>query len=186
MKTNNNRYTRVAIALHWVIALAIFAMLGSGLSLEFIEMEKPFEFQLIQWHKSLGVLVLLAVILRLLWRIFHKPPALPAHIKKFEAVAAKLGHWAIYAFIIIMPVSGWIMVSSSPFGLKTLVFGWFEWPHVPGIASDKAINGAAHEVHEVAAWILLGLIIVHIGAVIKHAVIDRENLLPRMGIGKIK
>lgn len=183
---NNQRYTHVAVALHWIIALAVFAMLGSGLALEFAPLDKAFKFQLIQWHKSLGVLVLAAMLLRVLWRVTHKPPALPANFKKFDVIASKLGHWGLYLLLFIMPISGWAMVSSSHFGLPTIVFGWFEWPHIPGIAGNEAINGTSRSLHGLAAWVLILLIIGHVAAVVKHILIDRVNLLPRMGIGKIK
>lgn len=182
----NARYTNVAVFLHWVIAIAVFAMLGSGLSLDLIPMDRMFEFRLIQWHKSLGVLVLAAVAARLAWRIFHTPPPLPAHIRKIEAFAAKTGHWALYALLVVMPLSGWIMVSSSVFGLPTIVFGWFEWPHIPGIAGKEDLSNTALTIHETAAWILLALVAGHIAAVVKHAMIDHENLLPRMWFGKDK
>lgn len=180
MPATDARYHSAAIILHWVMAVAIALMLGSGLTLEYAELEKSFKFQLFQWHKSLGVLLLLAVALRIGVRLWQKPPALPATLHQWEVIAAKLGHLGLYAAMIAMPVSGWVMVSSSPYGLPTIVFNLFEWPHLPGLAGNEAVNHLARQTHSVAAWALLALLAAHIGAVIKHALYERENLLRRM------
>lgn len=178
------RYHRTAIALHWVMAVAFILMLGSGLTLEYAELQQQFKFQLFQWHKSLGVLLIVAVVARIIVRLLHKPPALPAAFKRWEVLAAHLGHYGLYAVMIMMPLSGWVMVSSSPYGLPTMVFGLFEWPHLPGMAANEAINSASKTVHWFCAYAFLALLAAHIGAVIKHAVIDKENLLTRMWWGK--
>ncbi len=174
------RYHSAAIILHWVMAVAFILMLGSGLVLEYAELQQQFKFQLFQWHKSLGVLLVIAVALRLAVRLWQKPPALPASFRHWEAVAAHLGHAGLYALMIVMPLSGWVMVSSSPYGMPTIVFGLFEWPHLPGLAANAAINGAAKTAHWLGAWAFLALLAAHIGAVAKHTVCERENLLTRM------
>ncbi|HRJ66900.1 MAG TPA: cytochrome b [Alphaproteobacteria bacterium] len=178
--TAAQRYTTVAIILHWVMAAAFVLMLASGLSMEYLELQKSFKFNLYQWHKSLGVLLLAAFALRLFWRLLHKPPALPASIKGLEAVAAKAGHIALYLCMLAVPLSGWAMVSSSNYGLPTIVFGLFEWPHIPKIAGNEAVNAAAKTAHWALAWLFIAAILGHVAAVVKHAAIDRENLLPRM------
>mgnify|MGYP000426720590 CR=1 FL=1 len=181
MPANHKRYDAVAIILHWVMAIAFFLMLCSGFALAFIDsIPRSFAFSMIQWHKSLGLILLTAFFVRIGWRLFHKPPPLPTSFKKLDKRAAKLGHWALYIFMLAMPISGWIMVSSSVYGLPTFIFGWFEWPHIPGIAGNSAINDLSRDAHEIMAWIFLVLIAIHIGAVLKHYVIDRENLLYRM------
>lgn len=178
--TAAQRYTTVAIILHWVMAAAFVLMLASGLSMEYLELQKSFKFNLYQWHKSLGVLLLAAFALRLFWRLLHKPPALPASIKGLEAAAAKAGHIALYLCMLAVPLSGWAMVSSSNYGLPTIVFGLFEWPHIPKIAGNEAVNAAAKTAHWVLAWLFIAAILGHVAAVVKHAAIDHENLLPRM------
>ena len=185
-RTNTkDRYSIAAIILHWVMAIAFIAMLGSGLAFENLEsMPQDLKFSLIQWHKSLGVILLVTVVLRLAWRLFIKPPAYPDQLPMFDRLAAKAGHWALYAAMVIMPVSGWIMVSSSSYGLPTIVFGMFEWPHIPNLSGDRQIRGLSGSVHEYVAYGFIALILVHIGAVIKHYFKDHINLLPRMGIGK--
>lgn len=177
---NSQRYTTVAIILHWVMAAAFLLMLASGLSMEYLPMEKSLKFNMYQWHKSLGVLLLVAFFIRIGWRLFHKPPALPASIKGLEAVAAKAGHIALYACMIAVPFSGWLMVSSSVYGLPTIVFGWFEFPHFPKIAGNETISAISKNAHWILAWFFGLCILGHIAAVVKHMVIDRENILLRM------
>jgi cytochrome b561 len=185
MKDNGikKRYDIIAITLHWVMAFCILLMLGSGLSFDNIPMSQSFKFYLYQWHKSLGLLLLAAVFLRIGWRLFHKPPAEPSQISKRDQKLALLGHWALYAAMIAMPFAGWAMVSSSPYGLPTYIFGLFEWPHLP-VTGNDTIHTLAKQAHYYGGWGFIGLIAVHTGAVIKHYYFDHVNLLPRMGIGQ--
>lgn len=180
MNTVPQRYTGLAIILHWVMALAFLLMLVSGFVMAYGGLPPGQRFDLYQWHKSLGVVLLLAFFLRLGLRLVRRPPPLPASFPRWEAVAAKAGHRALYLCMIIMPVSGWIVVSASVYGLPTIVFGLFEWPHVPGLTGDKAVEQGAGSVHLVMALAFVLLIAVHIAAVVKHAVVDRHNLLARL------
>ena len=152
--------------------------------MEYIDIDKSLKFQLFQWHKSLGLILLVAFFLRIAWRFVSQIPDLPAKFEKWEKIAAKAGHWGLYACMILMPLSGWAMVSSSSYGLPTYIFGWFEWPHIPGLEGNETVNNLSKDAHFYLA-IMFGLLIgAHIGAVIKHAVMDKENLLSRMWFGK--
>lgn len=162
------------------MAAGFFLMLGSGVTMEYADISQSLKFQLYQWHKSGGVLLLLAFVARILWRFVSRAPALPDTMPSYEKRAAKAGHWGLYLFMLAMPLSGWIMVSASVYGLPTIVFGWFEWPHLPGIAGNETIENRASTAHTAFAIIFALLIAVHIAAVIKHAIFDEENLLRRM------
>ncbi|MEM6811794.1 MAG: cytochrome b [Pseudomonadota bacterium] len=183
MKTPH-RYNSVAIILHWAMALGFFLMIGSGIAMTYLPIDPSVKFNLYQWHKSGGILLLLAFGLRILWRLIsefmNKIPPLPQSFSKLEKIAAKAGHWGLYAFMIAMPLSGWVMVSSSVYGLPTIVFGWFEWPHIPNIQANEGIENVAKTAHFIFALLFIGMILVHIAAVIKHAVKDNENLMPRI------
>jgi cytochrome b561 len=174
------RYNNAAIFLHWAMAIGFVLMFSSGLIMEYVDVAKSLKFNLYQWHKSGGVLLLLAFTLRLILRLIKRPPALPAQMKKYEATLAKLGHWGLYAMMLAMPLTGWLMVSSSVYGLPTIVFNLFEWPHIPGVHGDKQIHDIAKQGHFILAITFFVLIAAHIGAVIKHAIFDHENLLRRM------
>lgn len=182
--TEMGRYNLIAIILHWVMAIAFFAMLGTGITMVNFEIDPSLKFKMYQWHKSMGTLLFLAFFMRLIWRLWHKPPALPKTMKKWDIKAAKFGHWGLYALMIAMPISGWVMVSSSVYGLPTIVFGWFEWPHINAVVGNEVINSLSNKIHEVLGWIFIAMIVGHVGAVIKHHLFENINLLSRMGIGK--
>jgi cytochrome b561 len=180
------RYNNVAILLHWLMAVAFLLMLASGFTMAYIDIPKDLKFSMFQWHKSLGLILLIAFFVRVAWRLASAVPPLPAAIPSWEARAAKAGHWALYFCMLAMPLSGWTLVSSSVLGLPTYIFGWFEWPHIPGISANKAVNDIAGGVHWTLAILFTLAIAGHIAAVVKHAAIDRVNLLPRMWWGKGK
>lgn len=186
MNISPQRYNIAAITLHWVMAVAFFAMIVMGLVMVHLQIEKSLQFRMYQWHKSLGILLFLAFFLRLLIRVISNKPELPNSISPLERKASTAGHWALYICMFLVPLSGWLMVSSSVYGLPTFVFGWFEWPHIPYVGSNVAIEDFAKESHEYLAYAFILLIGIHIAATIKHWIFDKINLLPRMGIGKIK
>jgi cytochrome b561 len=159
-------------------------MLGSGLAMENLDLDKSLKFTLFQWHKSLGVLLLCTFFLRLAKRLFAERPALPASIPPREQKLAQWGHRALYFWMIALPITGWFIVSASVIGLPTVVFGQFVWPHIPNIAGNHQIEEIAESLHVGLAYTFIGLIFIHIAAVVKHAIRDKENLLPRMGVGK--
>ena len=172
-------YNSVAKALHWTIALLIIGMLAIGWVMDDLEM--PLKFKIIQLHKSFGITILLLSVFRLLWRITHRAPALPAGMAKWEVGAAHATHALFYFLIIAMPFSGWVMASTAPFA--TFIFGLFPLPHVPFIAdmADKReIGHMARGAHENMAFIMAGLIVLHVGAALKHHFIVRDDIVLRM------
>lgn len=180
-----SRYHGLTVALHWVMALSFFVMLGSGFVMGNLEsLEPSMKFKLYQWHKSGGVLLLIAFFVRLGVRLFMGAPPLPKSFKRLDIVAAKIGHWALYGLMIAMPVTGWVIVSSSGYGLPTLVFNVFEWPHIPGLAGNKMLRSIAGNAHEILAFVFAFVIALHVAAVVKHVVKDKVNLLPRMWWGR--
>jgi cytochrome b561 len=180
------RYDLIAITLHWIMAICIILMLGSGFAFDFIDMPKSFKFDLYQWHKSLGIVLLIVVFIRIGWRLFHRPPDEPEELSKRDAILSRVGHWVLYVMMVAMPIVGWMMVSSSPYGLPTFIFGLFEWPHIPGLSNNETINTMAKQMHWIGGWLFLSIIIIHTLAVVKHYYFDNINLLRRMGIGSTK
>lgn len=166
------------------MAIAFLLMLTSGILMSDIA-DKALQFKVFQWHKSLGVILLISLFLRLAIRLLVAHPDLPANMKPLEKKAAHAGHLLLYCAMLTVPLTGWATVSGSVIGLPTIVFGLFEWPHIPGIAG-KNFAEFFEESHGLLAYSFLALIAVHIAAVIKHAIVDHENLLPRMGIGRVK
>ena len=178
------RYNIVLRLLHWLMAIGFLLMFGSGIIMEYAGISSQLQFEMIQWHKSGGVLLLLAACVRLSARWLIGTPEEPAYLTEQEKTLSKLVHRGLYFMMIFIPISGWIMVSASVFGLPTIVFGLFEWPHIPGIAFNETIEGIARTVHEWIVYVFAGLIALHVAGALKHVIVDRENVLQRMGFGK--
>jgi cytochrome b561 len=177
------RYSAVAIALHWLIAAGILANIGLGWRMG--QLKGLAQFNVFQLHKSIGISVLLLSVARLAWRLFNPPPPYPVRITPGERLLASTAHWALYGFMIILPVTGWVVVSASLYNLPTLLFHTVPWPHIAfvhdlPIATRKAVEDRAGTVHAYLAWTLLGLIAFHVAAAIKHHAFDRDDVLARM------
>ncbi|MBX9931695.1 MAG: cytochrome b [Methylobacterium sp.] len=177
------RYSLVAIVLHWLSALGILALVAMGLAMTQLELAPMRKFELYQWHKSLGITVLLLTLLCLGWRLLRPPPALPPGMTKVERRAANGAHILLYGLLIGMPLTGWAVVSASPFNIPTLLYGTIPWPHLPVIATlvDKAsAEKLLAVVHAGGAWILIALLMLHVGAALRHHFILRDDTLRRM------
>ena len=183
--TSINRYHGLAILFHWLIALALLFMFVTGLYMVNAEIAKADQYKLFQIHKGAGVLLLFAIVLRFMVRWLTQQPTLPQSFSETDKRLSKIGHIGLYVAMLVMPLSGWLMVSASPFGLPTIVFDWFQWPHIPGVARNKVVESVARNIHWYTAVSFILLIGIHIFAVIKHRVKDKINLLPRIGFGKI-
>ena len=180
------RYTGVAVALHWVIALIVIGQVLGGLYFHDLPREQAaLKFQLLQMHKSFGVTVLLLTIVRLGWRLTHPAPALPAGMKPIEKMIARAVHGGFYVLLFAIPLAGWAVVSASPLAIsvKTYLFGIVPWPHLPffdGVADREALAHEIAEVHEYLAFAMVGLIALHVAAALKHQFIDRDETLSQM------
>lgn len=177
------RYTRVAILLHWLIALLILALIGIGLVMTQLQLAPLEKFRLYQLHKSIGITVLLLGLLRLGWRLGHRPPPLPAAMAPLERRAAESMHWVLYAFLVGLPLTGWALVSSSVFNIPTVLYGVVPWPHLPVLSTlaDKApVEALFKRIHTYAAWTLIALVLGHAAAALRHHFIRRDDVLRRM------
>jgi cytochrome b561/polyisoprenoid-binding protein YceI len=165
------RYSSVAIVLHWLLALAMVCQLALG----FMMPKDESGFAAYQLHKSIGIAILLLTLARLGWRLVRRPP--PPLERGFGAVLAKAVHWGFYAVLILGPLTGWLLVSSAPVRVPTMLFGIVPWPHLPVSA---AMNGLSEEVHELLGWIAVGLLALHVAGAMRHYLILRDGLLERM------
>jgi len=179
----HTRYSTVAILLHWIIAALIVTNLYLGFRMGFVN--GLAKFNIFQLHKSVGITILVFSLARLAWRLMNPPPPQPSTLKPWEKAAAHAVHWGFYVIMIGMPLSGWIVVSTSPLNIPTLLYHTIPWPHFPGVhdlaAGPKAsVNHAFDLTHVVLAWGSLGLLALHLGAVVKHQFLDRDPVLGRM------
>lgn len=183
LRNTTTGYGLVAIAFHWTMAILMLGMVAFGLYMTSLDQSDPSLYPLYQLHKSIGLVVLTLAVLRLAWRFVNPSPKLPEGMAPIERLAAHLGHAGLYGLILLLPFSGWLMVSASPWGIPTYVFGLFQVPHlpVPAALGDKATAEALlKQVHEIAAWTLLALVAAHAAAALKHHFIARDDTLRRM------
>lgn len=182
-RARSERYSAVAIALHWVLALALAAMIALGWNMHDNE-GRPIEW-MFQLHKSLGITILVLTIARLGWRLLNPPPPLPDDMKPLEKTASHLVHVGFYALMVLMPLSGWVLVSASPFSVSTVLYGSISWPHLPflpdlAVETRRAMAPVIEFVHSKFAWVLIGLVALHVAGAMKHEFGSEEGVLKRM------
>lgn len=191
--SRSKRYTLVAIALHWAIALAIVGNLGLGWWMHSAIDRADTQAAVVtafQLHKSIGLTVLLLSLLRLAWRLWHPPPPLPDAMPRWQRRTAITTHWLFYVFMIAVPLSGWLYVSTQwrgdmPLNVPTLWFGWLPIPHLFGL--DLASHGERQWLsaiflvfHEALVMGTVALLLLHVSAALKHQFRDRDGLILRM------
>lgn len=168
------RYSSVAIWLHWIIALAVAAQIALGFAMP----DGPEGFAPFQLHKSIGITILLLSLARLAWRLVRRPP--PPVEAGFQGFLAKAVHTLLYVFMIGAPLTGWALVSTSSIQVPTVLWGLIPWPHLP---ISSALGGLAEQSHELLAWIGLALILLHVAGALRHQWLIRDGLLRRMAPG---
>jgi cytochrome b561 len=191
--SHGGRYTAVAAVLHWAIAAAIGANLALGWWMHHAIEDAATVARAIaayQLHKSLGLTVLALTLVRVGWRLAHRPPPLPAATPAWQRLAARSVHGAFYALMVLVPLSGWTYVSAqwrgeAPLHVPTLWFGLFEVPHLfdptalPA-AERRAIAVRNAAAHVWLAWSMGGLLVLHVVAALKHRFVDRDGVLASM------
>lgn len=173
--THSAHYSAPAKWLHWGMAVLILGLLGLGFYMQGLPLS-PAKLQYYAWHKWAGVTVFLLALVRLAWRASHRPPALPAQMLPLERLAAHLGHWGLYALMLAIPLSGWLMSSAK--GFQTVWFGVLPLPDL--LDKDKALGNTLQTVHAVLNLGLIGLLLAHVGAALKHHFLQRDDVLTRM------
>lgn len=170
-----SRYDPVARTFHGVMAILMIGLLAVGLYMSDLD-PSPAKWQLYGLHKAFGITVLALVILRILWRATHTPPAALAAQAAWERGLARLVHYLLYFGMLVMPVSGYIMSSAG--GHDISIFGLFNLPLL--IDKNEQLGGLAKEIHEIAGYSLIAAVALHVVGGLKHHLIDRDVTLPRM------
>ena len=168
-------YTKTAMSLHWLMAILLFGLLALGFYMHDLPLS-PQKLQFYSWHKWAGVTAFLLVLVRLAWRATHVPPALPASMPKLMQFAAHAGHFMLYALMLAIPLTGWLMSSAK--GFQTVYLGIIPLPDL--LAKDKEIGDTLATVHQVLNFTMAALVITHVAAALKHYVVDRDEVLGRM------
>jgi cytochrome b561 len=168
------RYGGTAIAIHWVTAALILALFVIGWRMVGMQLS-PAKMEAYALHKSMGLLVLGAVVFRLLWRGFRTPPPLP-DAPRWQQHAAHATHVLFYVLLFALPWSGWMYNSSAGFPLS--FFGFANVPSLTG--ADQAAKDTWRAMHGLLGWMLAGLIGIHIVAVLYHQFVQRDSVLQKM------
>ena len=189
-------YTKTAIILHGLIALGVFAMFILGWYMSEIPKDAAkqmafdlFDLGIYTWplteeasprgfyfnlHKSIGVTLLALILFRVYWRITHRPPAMLRTYKEWERKLATATHHLLYVLMVVVPLSGLIMATSSKYGVK-----WFGIDIIPGI-DNEFMRDLFKETHEVIGVVLLAFIVLHTLGALKHKFIDKDETMKRM------
>lgn len=159
------RYSGIAILFHWTIAALVLVNLWIGL----IGGSMPA-------HKAIGITVLVLTLGRIGWRLGHRPPPLPSGTPGWERMAAHATHLLFYILLIVLPLSGWAMVS----GEKRYPLDWFALFPIPYLPIPPSLAHLGHEAHELLGFAMLGLVALHVAAALRHHFLLRDGVLSRM------
>lgn len=174
LRNTDNAWGTGARLLHWIMAAMIVLQCTLGWLAVSWKLS-PTKISLFVWHKSLGVLLLLLVLVRLGWRLGNPTPALPPQ-PAWEHTAARISHVLLYTVMVAMPLSGWIINSAANIPFR--VFGWFPLPDLT--APDKALASTMKAVHFGFFMALAILLAIHIAAALRHHFFLRNDVLRRM------
>lgn len=168
------RYDRVARTLHWCIGLALIGQIAFGFLLDDIAPRgTPARASVINLHKSIGVVLGLAILARLAWRLGHAPLPWGARLTARQQSAARLGHLTLYACMLVMPVSAYVGSNFSPHGLRFFGHALRPWgPDLPGVYA------ACNLLHVTTAWVFTALIAGHVALALVHEWHERRGILP--------
>lgn len=175
-KHNNEKYNLLMRTNHWVVAIIVIALVLIGLYLTYLmDTENPNFIKLIHLHKSFGIVIGVLMFLRLGTRIVSKVPSYPSNISRWEINTAFYAYMAIYALLFLMVISGYVMSVAGGHGVS---FFGYDLPNL--ISLNIPLSKAFRLIHKLTAFGLIALLILHVGAVIKHYFVDKINLLNRI------
>jgi cytochrome b561 len=169
------RYTGVAIALHWLIAAAILGTFLLGQYMTNLQLS-PAKLKLYSYHKWIGVTIFLLVLARLAWRVAHRPPPPPVSMPAWQHSAAGIAHFFLYALTLAIPISGWLMSSAS--GFQVVYLSVIPIPDL--LAKNKDMAEQFKQLHEALNWLMVPVVALHVAAALKHHLFDRDDVLRRM------
>ena len=171
------RYSNATVTFHWITVALVLTQAYLGFTFALSD-EGPARDAVFVWHKTLGMIILLLTLTRVAYRLKNPPPPFPPELPAWERFAAVWNHRLFYTLLIAMPIVGFIAVWGLASGPTPPIAGGIQIPVIPGISRDT--GELAGEVHEIAAFLLVALILVHIAAALKHQFVDRWRGSARM------
>jgi cytochrome b561 len=174
--SSGDRYDRVAAWLHWGIGIALLGEIAFGLLLdEIAPRATPARADVINLHKSIGIVLGVLIAARIAWRLAHKPPPWPATMPIALQRAADVGHAALYACMVIAPLAGYLGSNFSKHGVR--FFGWVLAPWGPDWPAAYSLLVG---VHDASTYLLLALTVGHVAMALRHALIERDGIFARI------
>lgn len=174
-RNHHEGYGWVSIGLHWLMALLLLTIFGLGVWMVGLSYTDAWYHRAPGIHKSLGVLFFTLVLVRLAWRYSNPRPAFEDALAVWEKRLALLIQWCFYLLMLVIPVTGYLISTAK--GRPVAVFDWFEIPATLQLEGRVDMLG---EVHETLAWLLIALVCLHLGAALKHHLIDKDKTLIKM------
>ena len=175
-KNTTQGYGRITKILHWLSAIVVFALFALGFWMVDLTYYSQWYKTAPYWHKSIGIILFIATLLRLIWRAVNaKPDAIASHSPMVRK-SAHLAHIILYTLLLVLMISGYLISTAD--GRAITVFNWLDVPALGELFSDQEdISGL---IHEYSAYILISTAVLHALAAIKHHVIDKDATLQRM------
>lgn len=174
--TPEARYDGVAQSLHWLIAALAIAVATLGLMIPEAPRGTEWRDFVLLWHRSIGMAILLAMVLRALWRLGHKPPPLPPSLRPVEAFLAHATHALLYLAFLAMPIAGYLNTAASGHSLS--LFGIVTIP--PLLPENERLAQIAIGLHVVGQFAVYGLVALHVAAGLMHGIVRRDGVFSRM------
>ena len=177
LRDTSSGYGLVSRLQHWLMALAIFFLFGLGAWMVTLDYYSPYYKSGPDLHRSLGIIVAIALAFRFGWRLMNVHPSVE-ELSPIERAGAKFLHWGFYPLILAVAVSGYLISTSE--GRPVDVFGLFS---VPSVVVSKGLSDTSGYIHKILAYVTVGLAVVHAAAAFKHHFVDRNSILKRMWSG---
>lgn len=166
-------FTPFARLLHWLMAILIVAMLYVGVGMVASLSHRD---ALLALHRPLGIAILLMAVLRLVYRLRHRPPTLPADLSRWQQYAAHASHWLLYVLMLAMPLIGWAMLSAG--GYPVGLFAGIVLP--PILSHDASLYAGLRALHGVLAYLFFAMILLHAAAALSHAWMRGDGVFSSM------
>lgn len=177
-----SKYTVPQRALHWVTALTVFGVLAGGLTLGALGFQGATEVFgeagrnfIYKYHKTFGVVVLILMTIRIVVKLMHGRPDYAEPLAPFERIASAAVHGLLYVALLAMPILGWLATGAGGFPVE-----FFNWVLPPILSRDKDLSETLFALHELVGFLIIALLILHIGGALRHAVIKKDGVLSRM------
>ena len=169
------RYTSTAIAMHWLIAVMLLISVSVGLYMTGLKFS-PEKLKLYNWHKWAGVTIFTLVLFRCAWRLSHSAPPPSPNMPAWQVQTANATHYLLYALMIVIPLSGWLMSSAK--GFQTVYFGVIPLPDL--LSKSEPVGDALQLIHKSFNYTMIAIVVLHAAAALKHHFIDKDDVLRRI------